>query len=113
LARAVPVILVFNYQAAHVFSRHFVAKIFAVQHVAPDRWLVWVPDDDPFTPAVHSVAIFQEPDYAGAVVRRGGSVIRFDPNATRTRAEIGEIDWRELSPPDHRDPERYFEQRSA
>jgi hypothetical protein len=48
----------------------------------------------------------------------------FQARVPKTRAEIGDIDWRgalleaarlidHLSPPDFRDPERYFLQRSA
>jgi hypothetical protein len=36
-----------------------VAEIFAVQRVAQGRWLVWAPDDDPCTPAVHPVAVLE------------------------------------------------------
>ncbi len=83
---------------------------------ARGAWLVRARDSDPFMPAVRIVAVLEEPTGQGM---RSETVVRFDPN--KTRAEINNVDWRSdllevarlldhLSPPDHRDPERYFEQ---
>jgi hypothetical protein len=73
-----------------------VAEIFAVQRVAPNRWVLWVPDDDPCTPAVRCVAVFEEPAYSGAENRRGAAVIRSFrswQSHVPERVEVGNIPW--------------------
>jgi hypothetical protein len=86
--------------------------IFALQRL-PHGWLVRAPNADPFLPAVRAVAVLED------------EPMPMKPDVTtRTRGEIGNIDLRShlleparlldhLQPPDHRNPELYFEQRSA
>jgi hypothetical protein len=51
---------------------------------------------DPFEPAVHVVAVIEEPAYSTCAMYRAGRVIRpFDPNKKPTRAELGNVSWRD------------------
>jgi hypothetical protein len=70
------------------------AEIFAVQRIGPGRWLVWVPDNDPFAPAARCVAVLEEPDYPTVEEPRGAVVIRLQQPPTRTRGEINNLDFR-------------------
>jgi hypothetical protein len=103
-----------------------VAKIFAVQRLAHGRWLVWARDDDPCAPAVHAVAVFEEPSYSGARKPQSSAVIRsfrsWQSRIPETRAEINNIGWpreellevaRLLDHLDFRDIERFCLQRAA
>ncbi len=40
--------------------------VYAVAHLAAGRWLVRAPDDDPFTPPVRVVAVFDESEIGRA-----------------------------------------------
>jgi hypothetical protein len=94
--------------------------LFALQRLGPRRGLLRAPCADPFLPAVCVAAVLDERDYAGDAMKPLSTSTR----VPTTRAEFGNISWREdllqlakvldqLSPPDHRNPERYFERRSA
>ncbi len=79
--------------------------------------------------AVHLVDVIEKQAYCDAETRRSDDVIRsfraFPSTPTTTRAEIVDMVWpREqllqlaylldhLAPPDHHNPERYYEQKSA
>jgi hypothetical protein len=96
----------------HLLVQHVIydLPIFALQRSAPGRWVLWAPDENPFTPAVHAVAVLED--------------MTMRPTApTRTRAEWGNVDWHEdllqlarlvdrLSP-DRDDPEAFFVKKNA
>jgi hypothetical protein len=94
--------------------------LYALQRSGSGRWLPRTFCDNPFTPAVLSVAVFDEPDYSGAEKQRGGQVIRLHPNTTRIRGETNNLDFRtdllevarllDHLAPDIRDPERFHVQ---
>ena len=50
-------------------SIKFNQSVFAVQRIESKYWLVWAPEADPYGPAVHCVAVVEEPDYAGSRLR--------------------------------------------
>src|SRR6516162_4838675 len=72
--------------------------VFAVHRSRSGRWLVWAPDNNPFAPAVRSIAALAEPDYSAFEEPRSSSaVIRsfrsWQSRVPKTRAEINDISW--------------------
>jgi hypothetical protein len=101
--------------------------LFALQRVAPNRWLIRSPSDDPFAPAIQTVAVLKKPDYPAVNEPRSSSaVIRsfrsWQSRVPKTRAEINDIGWPRqelleiadlLSRLDVRDVERFSLQRAC
>jgi hypothetical protein len=69
--------------------------IYAALRSAPSRWLLRAPNDDPFLPAVVTVAAIDEPAYCGHAKRSAVVIRPFDHDRNLTRAEIGNASWRD------------------
>jgi hypothetical protein len=73
----------------------FNLPLYTVHVSSRGRWLLRAPSEDPFLPATVIVAAVEVLDFCGRA-KWGAVVTRlFDPRSGRTRAEVGNIDWRD------------------
>jgi hypothetical protein len=98
--------------------------LYAAARLTSGRWLVRAPNADPFLPAVHTVAVLEDEPMTikPAHFNHPRSALRTS-RVPQTRAEIGDINWRDdllqiarlvdrLSP-DRDDPEAFFMKKNA